>query len=161
MPMINYNKNGFRRACLPRPKDLDLPLYVLTFGVTEREIVIDREKASKCYLVYSHRGCGRHGREQSLNDVDSDETEGEDGDPPKNIPRTDEDLALPHLVRQRTNKNRRHRCGNGGGGYHGGDLRCGCLEHLIDEYVEIHVFHDPRDLPRKAEDGEGEEKFCF
>ena len=59
MPMINYNKNGFRRACLPRPKDLDLPLYVLTFGVTEREIVVDREKESKCYLVYSHRGCGR------------------------------------------------------------------------------------------------------
>ena len=59
MPMINKNENGFRRACLPRPKDLDLPLYVLTFGVTEREIVVDREKASKCYLVYSHRGCGR------------------------------------------------------------------------------------------------------
>ncbi len=61
MPIIftSYNVNGFKRTCLPHPKELELPFYISTFGITECELEVDYKESSKCYLVYSHRGYGR------------------------------------------------------------------------------------------------------
>ena len=51
--------DGFKRTCLPHPKELELPFYISTFGITDREKSVDLRGLSKCYLVYSHKGCGR------------------------------------------------------------------------------------------------------
>ena len=55
----NGDINGFKRTCLPHPKELELPFYVSTFGVTVKEPKIDWKESDKCYLVYSLKGCGQ------------------------------------------------------------------------------------------------------
>ena len=63
--MVSSNKYnptellGFKRICLPHQKELDLPFYVITFGIAKDEIKVDWEEAAKSYLVYSISGCGR------------------------------------------------------------------------------------------------------
>ena len=50
---------GFKRICLPHQKELDLPFYISTFGVSRDEIKVKWGSVAKCFLVYSINGCGK------------------------------------------------------------------------------------------------------
>ena len=82
-----------------------------------------------------------------------DERKAEDGNAPQQIARADEQLAAAHTVAERADEDG----GKGGrdrrSGDHEADLGGGGVEHLVDKDIEVHIFHDPRDLTHQRENG--------
>ena len=113
----------------------------------------------------THRRGGRGHGEQGPQDFLPKKNEAENGDAPQNIAAADEKLPAADLVGQSPDENGGHRGGHRAGGHHQGDIPGGRAEHLIDEYVQVHVLHDPRNLTHQAEDGQGDPEaggeLCF
>ena len=65
-----------------------------------------------------------------------------------------EELPLSEAVGEGADEDRGQCRGNGAGGDHQRDIRCRRAEDLVDKDVEIHILHDPGDLPDQGEEGE-------
>ncbi len=114
---------------------------------------------------HTYRCGGSHHGEDRLDPALFQENETKDGYAPENIAARDEHLALAQLVGERAHEDGGEGCGDGAGGDHGGDVGGGGVEHLVDEHVEVHIFHHPGDLSYQAENGEGDpemgRELCF
>ena len=92
----------------------------------------------------------RHG-EDRLDPALFQENEAKDGHAPEDIAARNEHLSLAQLVGERAHKDGGEGGGHRAGGYHGGDIGGGGVEHLVDEHVEVHIFHHPGNLADEAE----------
>ena len=108
----------------------------------------------------THRRGGGH-REQSTEHVHPHQGKSGDGQAPQNVAHTNENLAATDLIRQRTYQHRSQRGRHRTGGYHSGNLSGRCVEHLVDEDVEVHILHHPGNLTRQAKDHQSQPKPRF
>ena len=83
--------------------------------------------------------------------VHSQEGKGQDGDSPGNISAADKNFPSAQIICQCTHEDSGDCGGHGACPYHQGDIRGGCVEHLVDKYVEVHVFNHPCHLAHEAE----------
>ena len=100
---------------------------------------------------HSHGSRRNRRRKQGVDHVGADQGKAPNADTPENVAAADEQLALAQLVGKRTDEQGRHRRRHGAGCHHGGDGRRAGVEHLVDEYVKVHILHHPGDLPHQAE----------
>ena len=97
-------------------------------------------------------GSGGGKREHRLDQIFSEENKSENGDTPKNITETDEKFSLADLIGKRADQHRCQGCGDRAGGDHRGNVLRGGMEHLVNKYVEIHIFDYPRNLTDQTEE---------
>ena len=94
-------------------------------------------------------GVGSHG-ENRLNDIHPKEAEVQDADAPEQISAADQQFAFANTVGQSADQHRGHRGGHTGSAYHHGDVCGRGTEHLVNEHIEVHIFHDPGDLSHQG-----------
>lgn len=97
---------------------------------------------------------------QWCQDIHADKRKAQDADAPDHIAQADKQLALAQFVRQGTHQQGGHRGGHGAGPHHQRDVCRRGVKHLVDKYIEIHIFHHPGHLTDQAKDQHGCPKFA-
>ena len=109
-------------------------------------------------------GIGGHG-EDGHDHIHPEQTEAEDARAPDQVSAADQQFPLADPVGQGAHEHRGHRGGDAGGTHHGGDVSGGSPEHLVNEHIEVHIFHDPGHLTHQGKQGQGHpepgRKFCL
>ena len=82
--------------------------------------------------------------------IKTNEAEAENRDTPQNVACAHKELALAYTVGECTDENggqcgRNSTCRN-----HGGNIVSGCVEHVVDEHIEIHILYNPRHLSNQT-----------
>ena len=111
-------------------------------------------------------GGDRHARrDHGADDIHPDEGKAENGNTPQQVPHADENFSPADPVAEGADEDggeSGHHCRSGD---HKADLGGGGVEHLIDEHIEVHVFHHPGHLPHQREHRKGQPEpaaeLCF